>query len=1075
MTKLKNIALGFGLLISSISIGQSVSCATMVPICTDAGLDFAAQAGVPAASVTDPGNNYGCLNSSPSPTWYYLEIANDGDLIMSLSAPMDIDFILYGPFADLTAAEDGCGTMGQPGGSAPIVDCSFNGTNDETVEISPNSSGGATTGVAGEVYVLCITNFDNNPQQITLAQTSGDAETDCSIVTACVSNPGTFSIKKNNIGQAGNEFYLCATDYISIESNDDFILPNDTVFSAPAGPGDFEVGAGQPTTAQLMWLVYNQDPGTSQDPTTTPGFLGENAIIPSKNLAGNLLTTQALMNLVGGCGTYWFVPVAGDDGIGNNGNVASSTSGTIDNGGLHWDKNGNGCYLLGEAIKVTFACAITTTPVIACGGANGNSMNIEITGGTGDYTVTNQGAGNLLNTSVPSNAPGIATVTDLVNNSGWSIEITDGENCSVIANASFIAPSIVSSVMDEASDCPGMSTGSVSVTIGTTGTGVLSVTMNGTATTGSPYVLTALAGTLVNTIVTDAEGCTFEQAETITSAGHSIVITNEIITDEACFGDATGTASFDAAAVDADGNPQGSIVSIVWTNPTGTTFPGTSSNTSQTNMIPGNWSVTITDDFTNPPCILTHPIVIGSPDELTLYSTAESSPACFGQNSGSIDVETNGGVGTPTISWTQNTSTNSTINELFEGTYNATATDDNGCTATVEIILTDPAEISVDVNLFKLNIDCHGAADGSIIITDVQNTQGEFDYVWNLGDGYTNPSVSSNIASGLDIGTYEIKISDDAPTSCFKIFNFTITQNDSLYWSQLDITPAVCRSSLFDEGRGQIAAAIARTDPGAGGSNFTYQWTEDATGSQAVENQTTWGGRNTGYYTMVATDAQGCVIDTTIFLDSINPVAAFDISSPQFTSNYVGTAPVEVTFTNNSLNYAFANEAVPYANNPSIDTSMTWNFGLAGDPFQTEIITPLTRTFTSEGLYTVCLIVTENMNHCKDTACIDIQIYDVPVLEAPNVFTPGNDPSEKNNKFFFPSHVIIEFDCTVFDRWGIEVYKFTDITDAWDGTKFNDGSSNCADGVYFYFYTATSSNGTKFSGQGDLQLIRDTE
>ena len=149
---------------------------------------------------------------------------------------------------------------------------------------------------------------------------------------------------------------------------------------------------------------------------------------------------------------------------------------------------------------------------------------------------------------------------------------------------------------------------------------------------------------------------------------------------------------------------------------------------------------------------------------------------------------------------------------------------------------------------------------------------------------------------------------------------------------------------------------------------------------------------------------------------------------------------------------------------------MTWTFNLANDPYQTEEITPLTRIYDVEGAYTICLVVTENMNGCTDTACVDIQVYDVPSLVAPNVFTPNGDG--ENDKFFFPNHVITEFECTVFDRWGAEVYRFTSIEDAWDGTKFNNGSSECSDGVYFYNYTGESSNGTKYKGQGDLHLFR---
>lgn len=1066
MNKLKNIALGFGLLISSLSFGQGTDCGSMGPICTDAGLDFTAQSGVPAASVTDPTNDYGCLGSTPNPTWYFLEISTPGTIDMSLSAPSDIDFIVYGPFTDLANAQAECGNMGSA--TAPEVDCSFSATNNETPSI-PNA-------IVGEVYVMLITNYANSVQDVTLTQTGGTGETDCSIVVPCTSNPGTFTQKKNGVATA-LDLYLCEDDVFSIthdlDANGDpnYVLPNDTVF-APIG--DFDINATDPTTAQLMWLVYTADPTdpvtltTNQDPMATAGFMGVNAIIPTEDLGGTLAATTALMNSLGGCGTYWFAPVAGDDGIGNNGNTAN---GTNDNGGLHWDKNGNGCYLIGEAIKVTFACPIVATPAIACGPTNGNAMDITITGGNGNYTITNQGAGNVLATPIP-NSPGVATVTDLINNSAWSIDISDQSGCEASANGIFDAPTITATSQVPAATCPGNTLGSALTEIGTTGQAALTVTMNGTIVPNAPYTIDATAGTLVTTIVTDANGCTVEESITVLSQDHYIA-TTQSSTDELCFGDATGTATVTAVGVDNLGNPDGTtIVNIVWTDPNGNIAPnGSPDPLVIDNMMSGNWTVQITD---NTGCDVTLAITIGAPQEIVLTASQIDNVTCFGGSDGNITVQSIGGVGIigSSYSWNPNNpvlnNAEQTTNQCTVGTYTVYVTDDNGCQDSIDIEITEPEEIDITVVQSKLHVACYGAETGSIIIDSVYNTQGVYDYLWNLQPFYPNPSPSSNIASGLGIGTYSVKVQDEL--GCFKIFDYTVTQNDSLYWSELTITPAVCRNQVpFDNGSGQISAAVSRWGAGIGGSNISYQWTEDATGDQPNANQTTWGNQNPGSYTMVAIDDHGCVLDTTIYLDSLSPEAIFDATSPNFTGPYTGTAPVEVTFTNSSINYSFANLPVPYGNDPSVDTSMTWTFMLDNDPYQTEEVSPLTRTYDTEGLYTVCLVVTENMNGCTDTACLDIQIYDVPSLELPNVFTPNGDG--QNDEFFFPNKVITEFECTVFDRWGAEVYKFTDINDAWNGKRFNTGAE-CTDGVYFYRYTGTSSNGTEYTGQGDLHLFR---
>ena len=100
------------------SFAQGANCADMDPICTDVGAAFTANTG----TTSEAGNDYGCLSTQPNPSWYYFEIATNGNIDMSLTAPSDIDFIIWGPFTDLAAAQASCGTMG----SAPAneVDCS---------------------------------------------------------------------------------------------------------------------------------------------------------------------------------------------------------------------------------------------------------------------------------------------------------------------------------------------------------------------------------------------------------------------------------------------------------------------------------------------------------------------------------------------------------------------------------------------------------------------------------------------------------------------------------------------------------------------------------------------------------------------------------------------------------------------------------------------------------------------------------------------------------------------------------------------------------------------------------------
>ena len=154
------------------SFSQGSDCADMDPICTDSGVSFNAGTGTTA----EAGNDYGCLLTQPNPSWYYFEIATNGNIDMQLSAGSDIDFIIWGPFSNLATAQANCGSLN----SGQIVDCSYSTAATE-YPVIPNAQ-------VGEVYIMLITNYANVNQSVTLTQIGGTGSTDCSIVA----NPPCF-------------------------------------------------------------------------------------------------------------------------------------------------------------------------------------------------------------------------------------------------------------------------------------------------------------------------------------------------------------------------------------------------------------------------------------------------------------------------------------------------------------------------------------------------------------------------------------------------------------------------------------------------------------------------------------------------------------------------------------------------------------------------------------------------------------------------------------------------------------------------------------------------------------------
>lgn len=147
---------------------SNADCANPQPICSGTPITFTANAGAPQASQTNPGNNYGCLQTSPNPSWYYLEIDQGGNLVIDISAGSDVDFAIWGPYNNLTQATSNCNNYPTPS------DCSYSTSEIEQVNLPAVQS--------GEVYILLVTNYANTVQNISVNNNGGTATTNCGIL-----------------------------------------------------------------------------------------------------------------------------------------------------------------------------------------------------------------------------------------------------------------------------------------------------------------------------------------------------------------------------------------------------------------------------------------------------------------------------------------------------------------------------------------------------------------------------------------------------------------------------------------------------------------------------------------------------------------------------------------------------------------------------------------------------------------------------------------------------------------------------------------------------------------------------
>lgn len=200
----------FGLLTADRASAQPQSPCDANPFCSDSAYVFpnATSGNLP------PGVALGCLGSAPFPIWYWMQIGTAGTIEITMvqtgpgGAQLDIDFSIFGPFTDLPT---GCAAI--LAGAAPIQ-CSYSGSFTETIGLGLPGGVPANTPPAaqvGEVYIVLLTNFSQDPGTISFSQTDGTGSADCGIVCGlsaendgpkCLGNPITLTAVNTDTTQS---------------------------------------------------------------------------------------------------------------------------------------------------------------------------------------------------------------------------------------------------------------------------------------------------------------------------------------------------------------------------------------------------------------------------------------------------------------------------------------------------------------------------------------------------------------------------------------------------------------------------------------------------------------------------------------------------------------------------------------------------------------------------------------------------------------------------------------------------------------------------------------------------------
>ena len=355
------------------------------------------------------------------------------------------------------------------------------------------------------------------------------------------------------------------------------------------------------------------------------------------------------------------------------------------------------------------------------------------------------------------------------------------------------------------------------------GNGILA---GGNPTTASP---TSTGPQTYTYTITDDLGCSYDTSITINVVG--IDIDSDAATDLSCHGDNSGNATVTISG----NNPP---YTYDWSN-------NTSNNTSDTTntitgLSGGDYIVTITDQGG---CSNFDTITVNEPTAITT-TTSHQNVTCNGDNNGSATVSASGGTvsGNYTYHWQGGQST-STITGLTAGTYNVTVSDDNNCTTTESITVSEPNQLEAKVD--SKDVTCNGANNGSATATITQESTPPYDYEWSSGDKTLNTNSTTDNVSGLAPGDYHLTITDN--NGCNVVIDFSITQPSAFSVSQ-DHDNASCGHS-----DGDASVSVSGATPG-----YTYSWNDTTVTADSITNIPA------GTYIVTITDANSCTHIETI-------------------------------------------------------------------------------------------------------------------------------------------------------------------------------------------------------------------
>lgn len=475
----------------------------------------------------------------------------------------------------------------------------------------------------------------------------------------------------------------------------------------------------------------------------------------------------------------------------------------------------NGCssnmtYMVSQPATALSLNAITTN--VLCKGDATGSIDISTFGGTSGYTYS---WSNMSGENIPIQSEDISSLTA----GTYTLIATDQNGCRTQISQTITEPvaSIQTTPMLIDVNCKGDATGQISPAISGGTPGYI---YNWSTGSGASSLTNIPSGNYTLNL-TDANGCfsVFNYELVEPDSAVSIAL-NSMNVD--CYGDTSGAIQSTVLGGTAP-------YAYNWSN--GETLENIS------NIGVGSYTLTITD---NKGCLENAAVLISQPVAPITAASAVTNINCYGDNTGEINLNVNGGTSSYQYQWSNEDSvilsqTTPIVSGLPKGVYTALITDANGCKLIYDTSLTQPA---APLSLIKTidDVNCYGMPVGSINITLSGGSIG-YNYLWSNG-------ATSEDLSSITAGNYSITVTDSQ--GCIYMDSFYVAQPDKALIASIATTPVKCSGG----NNGIINSSVV------GGTNpYVYNWSNGDTTQNLI-------GVVAGTYSLTVTDAQGCTAFT---------------------------------------------------------------------------------------------------------------------------------------------------------------------------------------------------------------------